>query len=217
MWLSHWWSPIVTHRVLSTGPLTHQSRVTPGLSTAGAGPTSADTNGFNRFYNPQIRTLGYFSLGSSISLKNEHAASWKQYFHKVRKLAKVWKSEQNDWKLRSKLTIAKKYHRVAQSGQHRKTCQSIASPLQYDTTATTRCNSRSAVNCGKSPIGKLWQLGNARCIYITSMAHLGEQSEPGEVPDHSRTCRATLYFRLYWLIPSNPSIFRLNKYQSKLS
>ena len=37
----------MTHPSLSTGPLTHQYRVTPGWFTAGTGPTSADTSGFN--------------------------------------------------------------------------------------------------------------------------------------------------------------------------
>ena len=55
--LEVWWSPIVIHQVLSTGPLTHQSRVTPGLSTAGAGLTSAVTNGFNSWLFGGLATI----------------------------------------------------------------------------------------------------------------------------------------------------------------
>ena len=38
----------MSHQVLFSGPLTHQSHVTPGWLVAETGPTSADTDGFNR-------------------------------------------------------------------------------------------------------------------------------------------------------------------------
>ena len=59
---------MVTHLVLLTGPLTHTSRVTPGYSNAGAGPTSADTTGFNTECLLQLSQL-FSTVGNHVERK----------------------------------------------------------------------------------------------------------------------------------------------------